>query len=315
MGQVVKTLGRKMIKMEIDFVCVGFPKCGTTSLYSVLRQHPQIKLAKGKETSFFDWCGQFAYPLRTLQDQFFGSKRKSGERYGLIESEFFMNAADIKFYFGSNVKLIFMLRNPVDRLYSAFKMRLRQGYGNIMHLYRRHRDLSADRLFEVYCREFVVGGNKDYSEEFETGNYIKWLQQFMDIFSIENIKIILLEEYHNNAELEIKGVEQFLDVNEKKMRTNKIENEGNAVSKNYYGARLNGFFNGIYKTHNGYFVKHPKLGEQWINLRNKIYVSTLIQEESCIGGDIRHLCEGYYRKSKDELACYLNKNLDSIWFH
>ena len=39
---------------NIDFVCVGFPKCGTTTLYGVLKQHPQISLDRGNETTFFN---------------------------------------------------------------------------------------------------------------------------------------------------------------------------------------------------------------------------------------------------------------------
>src|SRR5579863_2299196 len=36
-----------------DFVIVGAPKCGTTSLYATLKRHPQIFLSPAKEPHFF----------------------------------------------------------------------------------------------------------------------------------------------------------------------------------------------------------------------------------------------------------------------
>ncbi len=302
-------------QLQIDFVCIGFPKCGTTSLYSVLRQHPQIMLAKGKETSFFDWCRQFAYPLEILQNQFFDAIEMDKRRYGLIESEFFKNAVDIAYYFGNDVKLIFMLRDPVERLYSAFKMRLRQGCGNIMRLYRRHQNLSTSQLFKVYCNEFIVNKNRDYCEEFENGDYIKWLREFAEIFPMDKIQIIFLEEYHQNTDGVINQIECFLNVEEKRLRTRIVENEGNTVSKNYYCARLNGVFNEYYKKHNGYFVRYPRCGEWWIDRRNRVYAHTLKPEKERMDSETRHLCEQYYRESKHGLERFIDRSLNDIWFN
>jgi len=37
-----------------DFLIIGFPKCGTTSLYEYLIQHPDIHPPLGKEIDYFD---------------------------------------------------------------------------------------------------------------------------------------------------------------------------------------------------------------------------------------------------------------------
>ncbi|MCH9035408.1 MAG: sulfotransferase [Planctomycetes bacterium] len=44
-----------------DFFIVGAPKCGTTSLYEYLRQHPEVFMSRIKEPHFFGrdlshWC-------------------------------------------------------------------------------------------------------------------------------------------------------------------------------------------------------------------------------------------------------------------
>src|SRR4051812_6929253 len=38
---------------SLDFIVIGAPKAGTTSLFEYLRTHPQIHLPKWKETNFF----------------------------------------------------------------------------------------------------------------------------------------------------------------------------------------------------------------------------------------------------------------------
>ena len=40
--------------MQLDFLVVGFSKCGTTSLCSSLADHPDIFMPAGKDYRFFD---------------------------------------------------------------------------------------------------------------------------------------------------------------------------------------------------------------------------------------------------------------------
>lgn len=299
---------------NIDFVCVGFPKCGTTTLYSILKQHSQISLARGKETTFFNWYKQFAYPLKVLRKQFFGTEWSRNRLHGLVESEFFMNASDMKFFFGKNVKLIFMLRNPVNRLYSAFKMRLRQGQGSIIDLYGKHRKMDIKKLFHLYCEEVVNKNKSVYVEEFETGNYIKWLNQFQKEFSKQNMLILFLEDYKKDPAKEIRKIESFLGIEEKRLRTDKRENVGNEVSRNYYCARLNGMFNLFYRKHNAYFVRYPDRGKKWIALRDRVYGYTLREDTARMDEDTKVLCEKYYKKSLEELEAFTERDLKKIWF-
>ena len=299
---------------NIDFVCVGFPKCGTTMLYGVLKQHPQISLARGKETTFFNWHEEFAYPLKVLKKQFFGTKWSSNRLHGLVESEFFMNASDMKFFFGKNVKLMFMLRNPVNRLYSAYKMRLRQGQGSIIDLYGKHRKMDTKDLFHLYCEEVVNKNKSVYEEEFETGNYIKWLNQFQKEFPKQNMLILFLEDYKKDPVKEISKIEDFLGIEEKRLRTDKMENVGNEVSRNYYCSRLNGIFNLFYRKHNAYFVRYPDRGTKWIALRNRVYGYTLREETANMDENTKILCQKYYKKSVEELEAFMDRDLKELWF-
>ena len=57
---------KKMIKL--DFVVVGFPKCGTTSLCKLLGNHKDISIPTEKETCYFS--GNFSYGLEWLQRKY-----------------------------------------------------------------------------------------------------------------------------------------------------------------------------------------------------------------------------------------------------
>ncbi|HWC11866.1 MAG TPA: sulfotransferase, partial [Acidimicrobiales bacterium] len=39
------------------FVVCGVPRCGTTSLYRYLEQHPQVDVGRLKESNFLSWPG------------------------------------------------------------------------------------------------------------------------------------------------------------------------------------------------------------------------------------------------------------------
>jgi lipid A disaccharide synthetase len=47
------------------FFVVGAPKCGTTSLYAYLKQHPQIYLPRIKELNFFLY--RFAFQVSAVE--------------------------------------------------------------------------------------------------------------------------------------------------------------------------------------------------------------------------------------------------------
>ena len=98
-----------------DFIIIGAQMCGTTSLYDYLAKHPNVLLSYVKEIHFFDhsynkgllWYRSF-FPLRIIK-----GKRMTGEAspYYIFHSHSAKRIAKTL----PSVKLIVMLRNPVDR--------------------------------------------------------------------------------------------------------------------------------------------------------------------------------------------------------
>ncbi len=56
---------------HLDFACVGFTKCGTTSLSAALRKLKEVYLPKGKETFYLHWYNKYENAPDKLKKKYF----------------------------------------------------------------------------------------------------------------------------------------------------------------------------------------------------------------------------------------------------
>lgn len=112
-----------------DFLIIGTQKGGTTAFYRLLTQHPLVQPATTKEVHYFDvhfakgidWYLSH-FPVSTSRD---GQKTLTGEAspYYLYHPHAARRAAQVV----PGAKLITLLRNPVDRAYSDYNHKVREG--------------------------------------------------------------------------------------------------------------------------------------------------------------------------------------------
>lgn len=118
-----------------DFIVIGAQKSGTTALYDYLSQHPACVPALKKETHFFDvhharglgWYRAY-FPLkRDMQrvSDAHGTRAITGEAtpYYLFHPHVRQRIHAVL----PGVKLIVLLRNPVDRAYSHYQHQVQRG--------------------------------------------------------------------------------------------------------------------------------------------------------------------------------------------
>jgi len=117
-----------------DFITIGAQKCGTRSLYHYLVQHPCIVLPQKKEVHFFDLNfdkGGLWYRAHFARIWSRWLARAGGRRLVTGESTpyYMFHPRVPERVFGTipQVKLIALLRNPVDRAYSHYQSRVRKG--------------------------------------------------------------------------------------------------------------------------------------------------------------------------------------------
>jgi hypothetical protein len=112
-----------------DFVVIGAPKCGTTFFYNLLVKHPHVEHAACKEPNYFDllfdegteWY-RHCFPRPRWKD---GRETITGEATPsyLYHPHVPERMAEVI----PQARLIALLRNPVDRTYSAYYHRMRSG--------------------------------------------------------------------------------------------------------------------------------------------------------------------------------------------
>ena len=91
---------------HMDFLCVGFTKCGTTSLSNALRECPEIVLPKGKETFYMHWRNKYDDAPERFRHKYF-PEQDPDKLYGDIEPSYHGSARNVYECFGPEVKLLF----------------------------------------------------------------------------------------------------------------------------------------------------------------------------------------------------------------
>lgn len=106
------------------FVIAGAPKCGTSSLYDLIALHPEVRRAARKEpTNFLHYPGS---AMRARMHQpLFGGRFLCGE--GSVEYFAHPEGPERVAEVVPRAKLLFLLRDPVERAWSDYRMFVRSG--------------------------------------------------------------------------------------------------------------------------------------------------------------------------------------------
>lgn len=202
-----------------NFLIVGAPKCGTTSLHNYLDQHPDIFMSKVKEPKYFS-SQILSFPFKGKNDNLVESQLcKTLKEYEAVFSTYKNekligeSSADnlyysekviplIKSLLGSETKIIILLRNPVERAFSAY-----------MHL---KRDLREDKNT---FNEALQVENKRIAKNYEfiwhykrAGMYAKDVKHYLENF--DSVKVILSENLKENPAIILKETCEFLEIND-----------------------------------------------------------------------------------------------------
>lgn len=186
-----------------DFLIIGTQKGGTTSLYNYLIQHPNILKSTHKEIHFFDkyynkgvqWYKR-QFPLPSEK----GKRDITGEatpRY-LYDPTVPLKVHKLM----PHVKLIVLLRNPVDRAYSNYQMGI---YNRMPDLLKKG---STDKFMSF---EEVLKTNIGRSY-LKKGIYADQLARWMQLFPRNQILIIQSEKFFSNPQATLNQIYRFLGV-------------------------------------------------------------------------------------------------------
>ncbi len=184
-----------------DFLIIGAPKCGTTSLFEYLSKNPYIKRPIYKEIHFFSSKLYHCYGLNYYKSFFptklhkFICKFIYNRKVSSFEAStsYFDDELTPKRVFSimPYVKIILLLRNPIDRAYSHYNMLKR--FNQI--------SISFERTIKQEKREFLG-----------IGTYIHPIKRWNEYFDLNDIFIIKSEEFFENPSKILSALYKFLKI-------------------------------------------------------------------------------------------------------
>lgn len=160
-----------------NFIVIGGTKCGTTSLYEALSRHPGIHLAP-KELRFFTTEHRWSNGFDWYKDQFAEAAPDAvcGEfSNAYTRAPVYASPAERIAKHLPDVKLVYMLRDPMRRIASHYRHRLVTGaewrsperavrddpsyvavslFGEQLKLYRQH--FSAKQILVMDCADLFA---------------------------------------------------------------------------------------------------------------------------------------------------------------
>lgn len=299
-------------KFKIDFLCVGFQKCATTTLDGLLRQHSSIALPDIKEIHMDEWYRRCDDPMEIIKQKFF-VKNWQGKRIGIIDPNLCDFPRLIRRYMGSEIKLIFMMRNPINRLFSYYKMALMLGFSEVYKSSMNGEEVGyVAKSFDRYIEEKFL--NKNRSTSLLWGNYIDIILNFEHYFKRDMMKFIIFEEYLKTTEEHAGEIFDFLDLPYQRLDFGVWKGKGDRIPKNKLCFEVNGRIRMIreeIRCNPKATLNQFRMADALVEKVNKLTTMENNEKMSC---HAREQLEIYYSESVRRLEEYLDVDLSRVWF-
>lgn len=187
-----------------NFLCVGAQKAGTTTLYEVLKQHPDIYLPEVKEPHFFD--EHYSKGVSWYEKNFFAGVQNQNAIGEITPAYLYIEQVPQRILetLGPKTKILFIFRNPADRAYSHYLMSKFNGFESASFEEVMGDTQPAGPLTTTEKRRF------SYKER---GFYGRQLNQYLRLFHKENMHFVLFEDLISEQKKEVyDAILDFLQV-------------------------------------------------------------------------------------------------------
>lgn len=202
-----------------DFVVVGAAKAGTTALHHYLGQHPAIFVPQRQEPSFFAFAGdspRFRGPggsQASINRTAVTGLTEYGHLYERArQCQVLGDVSPVYLYWPSTagtlrqcvprIRIIVILRHPVDRAFSAY-----------MHAQREGKEPIADFREALAAEPERIAQDWGFLWRYAAlGDYLPQLRRYFDRFSSEQIKVVLYEDLQDDPVALCRQLQAFVGV-------------------------------------------------------------------------------------------------------
>jgi hypothetical protein len=199
-----------------NFVVIGAPKCGTTSLYYYLRQHPDVYLPERKELHYFSYehmrqlvggpgdAHIVSMICQTLDDyKSFYSDVHGEHAIGDISPSYFY-FSDVSERIKDELdspKIVILVRDPIHKAFSQY-----------MHLIRDNRETLE--FFDALNAEGrrIAEGWAALWRYAESSVYTTRIQKYLDVFGSDRVRIIRFEDLTTSCYTTLEDLFRFIGV-------------------------------------------------------------------------------------------------------
>jgi hypothetical protein len=202
-----------------NLICPGASKSATTTLCDILKESSDVYTGIIKEPHFFD-TDDFYKGIEFYESQYYPEPGSVKIVADFTPSYLHCSvvAERIKETLGNKIKIIILLRNPIDRAFSAY-------------LFMKQRGEIKTKNFNDYLDLNI---NKKYYENLKEGLYYNQVKEYYNLFPKNYIKIFIFEDFISNMQKNVDKITDFLGIDRILVKS-KIHSNKTRISKNIFG--------------------------------------------------------------------------------
>jgi len=196
------------------FLCIGAQKSGTTTLHHFLKSSSEIELPfTSKEAPFFSENDRYTQGWeKYFQENFISNTKK---KYGKVSPQYMYHESipyRIKKLF-PDIKIIAILRDPIDRAISQYRMNLARGYETRSINKAFEEELIPEKL--IKARALLP---QRYDKGLETncylvrGEYGRLLKPYFANFDKSQILVLFFDDLKERPKYILESISKFLNV-------------------------------------------------------------------------------------------------------
>ena len=191
---------------SLNFFCIGAQKAGTTTLFHMLNQHPDIYIPASKEAHYFDNDKQFELGYEKYWNQHFSGYANQKIIGTITPSYAYISSVPgrIRASLTNKPKFIFILRNPVERAWSHY----------LMMRYLGKETLSFEEALKIEESRIQQShqNNVDFSY-LNRGYYTKQIENYLQYFPREQLLVLIFEtDFILKKEQTLNMITDFLEI-------------------------------------------------------------------------------------------------------